>query len=252
MWTFEQCYYGETGVAKKIQFADSSGGQYIDKEGDEVRFPYRSVATATTLYDEQELPREVLLHDAEHTLLGRTLRAYDSAGRLKRETQEAEAPALCPGDSQPFFARRRSLPNRRFCRVAKKGDSHRRVDPETFATVLLEEPPTVVTTYSHDEQGRCVETIVDDPPFRATRSEFKYDHHSNLIEEISFIETRMVAQETWTSEPEMISDDSVRHTRYELEYDEESNWTSRKRWYRTGEGKDFELAETEKRVIEYY
>ena len=192
----------------------------------------QGATTVTTNYDTAGHPVEVLAHNAEKTLLLKTVLRCDPAGRVIEMVNQV-------GDTSAFTGvpEKDGLPA-----------EMRSVFEQVFA------PGSVMgrTSFAYDESGRCVEQISSDPFIEASNKS-TYDEHGNRLTEVRYEERHDI--EIDDSGHIVGADErnrSVFETRFEYEYDERGNWTKCTTYVRGDPAKDFTNSGVEHRTITYY
>jgi YD repeat-containing protein len=186
--------------------------------------------STTTIYDEQDRPSEIQVHDAQGRLIQRAVRAYDKDGHVLEEhrilenvdsmiTPEMKAEALKAG--------------------ASIQDLH-----DAFAKFLGEPSNLYSVAYNYDVQGRLIQT---------RRRVF---NHEDVVETI-YNEHGDKASEITRSKRTGDANDQAgpppySEVRYSYQYDEHGNWTEETVSYRSNPDGVFESSPGRQRTLTYY
>jgi YD repeat-containing protein len=191
--------------------------------------------TITTTYHDYDQPAEVLIHNAAHLLLRRTIYTRDSAGRLAKE--EVYMGAGFPEIETRF---KDAPPEVRESIAA------------TISTVFGPNKAMSTTTYTYDQNGRQAERVMSMGPLGERRTSFRFDDRDNPTEEISEDTSRDVGLDAQGNPQPTRESFHKQHTRYVYKYDAEGNWTEREVWIIFEPNKDFQRSNIERRQITYY
>jgi hypothetical protein len=194
-------------------------------------------ATMTVSYDERDLPAEVLLHDAHHSLLRRVIFVRDSAGRLLSEEIHLSERIPFPD----FQSQLESYPPEDRARAS-----------EAFASLFGPTQMFSKTTCEYDQTDRLLEQSSRMGSLAEDRTTFRYDEHDNPIEET----TEHTSREASLKEDGTLhySEDrlNVQHARFEYRYDAHGNWTERIVSIQPEPDADFQRSNIERRAITYH
>ncbi len=187
--------------------------------------------TATTTYDENDRPVEVLIRDAQGAEVSRTVSVYDEQGQVTEEKQvlndplnliPAEARAKILADSGASAADLRE-------QLKKFMGGHEGANSEA---------------YSYDEQGR-VKEIRRRIFNQDNTDEMTYNEQGDVVVEI----TQSPAGRN-DEEPNLPAQNSEAHFKYQ--YDDHGNWTEKITSNSSSPGAPFETTGTVRRTITYF
>jgi YD repeat-containing protein len=186
--------------------------------------------TAITLYDANDRPTEVQLHDPAGTIVSRTVRIYDDRGNIIEERQTLEDPLrILPATAQNNI-------------LSESGASAQDLR-EQLAQFLGAPAETYSCRYEYDKLGRKTHTIQTMFNHAEDRSETSYNDHGDVAKETSTNKTDEGDGLTERSQSEVI---------YSYVYDSMGNWTVRKSTSRTlPDGSASDSGEV-RRTVEYY
>jgi hypothetical protein len=183
-----------------------------------------------TLYDANDRPTEVQLHDPAGTLVNRTVRIYDDRGNVIDERQTMEDPL-------------RMLPARVQSTILSQSGISAQDLREKLTTFLVAPGVMYSCRYESDKLGRktlMIRTVLN---HSEDRTETTYNDHGDLAKEISTMKTDDDNGLTKRSQSEVT---------YSYVYDSMGNWTFRKSTSRTlPDGSPNDSTEV-RRTIEYY
>jgi hypothetical protein len=237
----ESVRYDSTGRKTKVSFLESPALNVpfaIDIPGTDqpVSVHAAEATTMTTTYGERDLPEEVLLHDANHTVVRRVVFTRDRDGRVLSEEVRF-------GGQFPFPELEKDLSKR----PPEEAAQLAAVISNVFARQTLH-----ATEYAYDRHGRVLEKSMRMGTLGETRTTFRYDDRDNPIEEIQEDQNREVgadADGTLRTRNEKVQ----RHYgRFEYQYDSEGNWTERIVSNRLEPSPTFQRTNVERRQITYY
>jgi len=231
----EEIRHRSDGSKSKVEHLPPPGDERVHAhriEGTDELISAQGASSITTNYDAAGYPLEVLVHNSENTLLLRTALRHDAAGRVIEMVQQV-------GDTAAFAG----VPE-----MAGMPAEMRNAFEQIFTS------GTVMgrTSFSYDDQGRCVGRI-SSGPFDEGTDTTTYDEQGNVLTELRYDERRDIEIDqsghiTGTRE----RGSSVFETRFEYEYDEHGNWTKCTTYSRGGAGKEFTNSGVEHRTISYY
>jgi hypothetical protein len=186
--------------------------------------------SAITIYDANDRPTEVQLHDASGTLVSRTVRTYDDRGNVIEERQTMEDPLrMLPGKTQKAI-------------LSQSGMSAQDLR-EKLATFLGVQGEMYSRRYEYDKQGRKTQMIQTMLNHSEDRTEISYNDHGDVAKEISTSKIDDGNGKAERSQSEVM---------YSYVYDTIKNWTLKKSIFRTlPDGLPSEPSEVH-RTIEYY
>jgi YD repeat-containing protein len=187
--------------------------------------------TATTTYDENDRPVEVLIRDAQGAEVSRTVSVYDEQGQVTEEKQVLNDPLnLIPADARAKI-------------LADSGASAADLR-EQLKKFMGGHEGANSEAYSYDEQGRVKET---------RRRIFNQDE----TVETTYNEQGDVAVEITQSpagrddqEPNLPAQNSEAHFKYQ--YDDHGNWTEKITLNSSSPGAPFEATGTVRRTLTYF
>jgi YD repeat-containing protein len=200
-------------------------------EGTELFCSAAGAATIATAYDEEGRPDEILLYDAENTLLQSVTLKRDTTGRLVKVQMNLGEQLMYP-EMQASLAD--MLPKAL----------------ETTAARVAGLFGAIVTEYAYDHKGRLLERCMrmgnlgeggnslNAVYFLRRRSKYHYDDYDNEIEE--------------TMEHTSSGSFHRQDVRFEYRYDAQWNWTERAVWSRLEPNPDFQRSNVTRREITYY
>jgi hypothetical protein len=186
--------------------------------------------TAITLYDANDRPTEVQLHDPAGTIVSRTVRIYDDRGNIIEERQTLEDPLrILPATAQNNI-------------LSQSGASAQ--DLREQLTHFLGTPAeTYSCRYEYDKLGRKTQMIRTMFNHAEDRTETSYNDHGDVAKETSIDKMDDGNGKTETSQSQVI---------YSYVYDSMGNWTSKTLTSRTlPDGSPSSSSEV-RRTIDYY
>jgi YD repeat-containing protein len=236
----ESCRYDSTGRKTKVSVLHTPALNVEvmqGVEGTDTSFSAPGATTSTTIYDERELPQEVLLHDANHAMVRRVTFTRDREGRVLSEAVEF-------GGQFPFANMQKELGERS---SPEEAASLAALLTHAFGGRMMHS-----TTYAYDRHGRVLERSTRMGTLGETRSTYRYDDRDNPIEEIVENQSREIGANA--DGTVRTSNESVRAhiVRMEYQYDREGNWTERIVSSRMDPNPNFERSNVERRQITYY
>lgn len=183
-----------------------------------------------TLYDANDRPTEVQLHDPAGTLVSRTLRTYDDRGNVIEERQVMEDPLrMLPGKDQSTI-------------LSQSGMSAADLR-EKLAAFLGVQGEMYSIRCEYDKQGRKTQMIRTVLNHSEDRTETSYNDHDDIAKEISTSKT-----DDGNGQPEKSKSEVV----YSYVYDSMENWTLKRSTSRTlPDGLPSNSSEVH-RIVEYY
>jgi hypothetical protein len=185
-----------------------------------------------TTHDEWDLPVKTILQDAESTPLRHVILQRDSDGRVINVEVSLDPRSLVESyvDQMPV----------------EKRDTMALFLKQAFGDVFSR------TAYAYDTQGRLLERTDTMGSLSGTRTRYRYNGHDDPIEETA--ERRSREANVDESGALLYSPDSVNvhHNRLEYRYDAQGNWTEKIVSFRTEPDSEFQLSNTEQRVITYH
>jgi hypothetical protein len=186
--------------------------------------------SAITLYDANDRPTEVQLHDPAGTLISRTVRIYDDRGNVTEERQTLEDPLSM-------------LPARDRSTILSQSGMSAQDLREKLTTLLGETGEMYSCHYEYDKLGRKTQMIRTMLNHSEDRAETSYNDHGDVSKETSAMKTDDGNGLTERSQSEVI---------YSYVYDSMGNWTFRKSTSRTlPDGSPNDSTEV-RRTIEFY
>lgn len=205
---------------------------HYEIEGTHSAYSAPGAITITTVYDEKDLPAEVLFHDANHNVVGHVTFTRDGAGRLLKEEMHFGETSLLQSviDTTPTEKREAVAAMLK----AVVGDR--------FST----------TSYKYDANGRLIERTSTIGNLGGDQTTYRYGDHDDPIEETT--ENRRRGADLDENGIVRYSSDerNVQHTRMEYRYDSHGNWTEKIVSIRSDSAANFERSNMENRVITYY
>lgn len=198
-------------------------------DGSEIGYGAPGAKAITTSYDERDLSREVLIHDAGGVIIRRITLTRDREGRVVTEEAQNVGPFALP-DHPEMSAE----------------------DRDGFIALAMHAFGTIATTYEYDAGARLISRTQRMGLLGEERVAYAYDERDNPIEESHESvnrEMRLDADGGHTS-----SGDTVRlhEIRFSYEYDGRGNWTERIVDGRSARDAAFERSNRELRTLEYY
>lgn len=241
----ETCSYDAAGRKTKVRFlphieADTtceaskacgaSTGYAI--EGTNVGYSAPGATTVTTIYDEKDLPSEVVFHDANHNVVGQLTFERDGAGRPLKEEMHF-------GEMSPFQQ----------VIVDKSPPEQREVLAAMLKAVIGDRFSAV--SYKYDDSGRLIEREFTMGTLGGDLTTYRYGDRDDPIEETT--ENRSREGNFGENESVQYSPDrvTVQHNRIEYRYDAHGNWTERIVSIQSESNTDFQLSNMERRTIAY-
>ena len=186
--------------------------------------------TAITLYDANDRPTEVQLHDPAGTIVSRTVRIYDDRGNIIEERQTLEDPL-------------RILPSTAKNNILSQSGASAQDLREQLTRFLGTPAETYSCRYEYDKLGRKTRMIRTVFNHAEVRTETSYNDHGDVAKETSIDNMDEGNGKTETSQSQVI---------YSYVYDSMGNWTSKKLTSRTlPDGPPSSSSEV-RRNIEYY
>ena len=191
--------------------------------------------SATTIYDEDDRPAEVQVHDAQGKLVSRAVRIYDPQGRVGEEKQILDNPeTMIPSDA--------------FEKILEASGASREELRGQLTKLMggLAGPFSVV--YNYDAQGR-VNQMRRQIFNHEDVIETTYNEHGDKATEITR-GTQIVSEEdksTPSTGPPPYSE-----VHFSYRYDGHDNWTEEDVSYRSSPGGALESSTGRRRTLTYY
>ena len=186
--------------------------------------------TAITLYDANDRPTEVQLHDPAGALVSRTVRTYDDRGNITEERQTLEDPL-------------RMLPVKVQNSILAQSGALAQDLREQLTQFLGTAGETYSYRNEYDQLGRktlMIRTMLNHAEYR---TETSYNDHGDVAKETSTDKT---------DDGDGLTERSQSQVVYSYVYDSTENWTFRKSTSRTlPDGSASDSGEV-RRTIEYY
>jgi YD repeat-containing protein len=166
----------------------------------------RGAAALITVYNQRELPAELLFHDAQGRLLSRVVFHYDPAGHLVEEALTKMEDAL-----PPELAAR--------LRAGQLAALHN----------LMGGTGPIRQLHRYDEQGRRCETLSQMGPLGENRRTMAYNEHGEQIAEIAEHATREYKMDDEGRLSDKPARESVNRSegRFRYQYDARGNWVEK-------------------------
>jgi hypothetical protein len=232
----ESSTYDSTGRRTVVRFLGPGRPNGLVSYAIGLSYGGPGAASATTAQEEQDLPAEVLIRDAQDALVGRVIFVRDEAGRLlSNEFQFGERSPFLEPEQKP----ENTGPDR----------------AELAAAVAKIFGPTLAfmkATYAYDEKGRVVEQWNTMGSLGEDRTFTRYDEHDNPTEQTAKHYSREVGMDEHGELHTTSERSHTQHTRFEYQYDTEGNWTERVVWGRMEPNPNFQRSNLKRRGISYY
>jgi hypothetical protein len=190
----------------------------------------------TIAYDAQDLPAEVLFHDAQNALVGRVIFVRDEVGRLLSDELQLGERGLFPKLEQH----------------PESTEADRAEMGAVLAKVLGPTLAFMKATYVYGEKGRMIEQRSSSGSLGEGRTAIRYDEHDNPIEQTTEHYEREVGVDEHGELHPTSERSLTQHTRFEYQYDAEGNWTERVVWSRLEPNPNFQRSNLKRRGISYY
>jgi hypothetical protein len=186
--------------------------------------------SAITLYDANDRPTEVQLHDSAGTLISRNVRIYDDRGNVIEERQIMEDPLkIIPAKQQSDILSQSGV----------SAQDLREKLTEFFGT----KGEMYSCRYEYDKLGRKTQMIRTMLNHSEDRTETTYNDHGDVAKEISTMKT---------DDGDGLTERSQSQVVYSYVYDSMGNWTLKKSTYGAlPDGSASDSGEV-RRAIEYY
>jgi hypothetical protein len=194
--------------------------------------------TATTIYDENDRPTEVQVRNADGELVTRTLRTYDSQGRVSDEKQVMESmAAMIPAEQLQKMLEKSGVSREQFKQQLQ----------QQLTKFMGGHDAATAMSYTYDSQGRVKET--HNRFFNEDHhTEITYNDHGDKSAEIART-TKIGGDEAEQNAPGL---PSFSETVYSYRYDTHGNWTEQTvSWRSTPDGALQESTVT-RRTLTYY
>jgi hypothetical protein len=187
--------------------------------------------TATTTYDENDRPTEVLVRDAQGAEVSRTVSVYDEQGNITEEKQILTDPLnLIPADARAKI-------------LADSGASGADLR-EQLKKIMGGHEGATSEAYSYDAQDRVKETrrriFNQDETIETT-----YNEQGDVAVEI----TRSLPG---SNEPEQTLPAQNSEAHFTYQYDDHGNWTEKVTSNSSSPGAPFETTDTIRRTLTYF
>ena len=187
--------------------------------------------SATTSYDEQDRPIEVVVRDSESEVFSRTVRIYDAEGRVSEEKSIIEnLEMMIPAESR--------------AQMLKQSGATREELREHLAKALHGRMGRHSVAFSYDPHGRKTQTRRQAMGHDAL-VEITYNEHGDPAVEI----TRSTRFEGDIERPRMISEYS--EARHSYQYDSYGNWTEQETSFRNASDGEFMPSTSVRRTLSY-
>jgi YD repeat-containing protein len=242
----ETCTYDAAGRKTKVRFLPHTevdttceagkacgASTMYGIEGTDASYGAPGATTMTTIYDEKELPSEVVFHDANHNVVGHVIFTRDSAGSLLKEEMHF-------GETSSFFQG-----------IVDKSPPERREAMAAMLKAVIGDRFSAVS-YKYDNSGHMIERTITMGNLDGDRTTYRYGDHDDPIEETT--EHRSRGADLGENGSVQYSPDrvNVQHNRLEYRYDAHGNWTERIVSIQSESDTDFQRSNMECRTITYY
>ena len=185
--------------------------------------------TMTIACNAQDLPAEVLFHDAQNALIRRVVFVRDEVGRLLSDELQF-------GETPPFPELEEQAENR----------------AAIFEVIFGPARAFMKTTNAYDEKGRVIERNMRTGYLGEDRTTIGYDEHDNPIEQTAEHYAREVSAGEHGELHTTSERSHTQRTRFDYQYDAEGNWTERVVWGRLEPNPNFQRSNLKRRGISYY
>jgi hypothetical protein len=195
--------------------------------------------TATTLYDERDQPTEVQVRDARDQLVGRTMRIYDSQGRVTEEKQILDKPELL--FPEEFWAKM-------FEASGTPPEEVRAELTQQLSRLMGGDAGPSSIAYTYDEQGRVKQIrrrIFNEEGIIETTYNEQGDTATEITRRVRVNNEKELAGPA----PAMFSFSEVRHS---YQYDDRGNWTEQITSHRFTPDGPFGSSSILRRTLTYY
>jgi len=192
--------------------------------------------TATTIFDDNDRPKEAQIRDASGAIATRAFRTYDLQGRITEEKQVQEnLVAMFPPDALAKLKNESGLSTEQLQQGLTAQLSQLMGGQNSIYSVA----------YQYDSDGRVV---------HASRRIFNHQEEIEITyNERGDPDSEITRSARPTEEgPTAPDESSCNETRYSYQYDEHGNWTERTVEYRRGSDGAFQSSSTTKRSLTYY
>ena len=191
--------------------------------------------TATTVYDEHDRPAEVQVRDAHGELVSRTVRIYDTQGRVTEEKQILDNPETI-------------IPAEHRAKILEASGASLAELREQLTKVMGGQAEPFSTAFSYDAQGRVKQTrrrIFNEEE----EIETTYNEHGDKATEIT--RSTLIGGD---NEPSAADRGLPRYSevRHSYQYDDHGNWTEEIVSYRSSPSGAFESSSGRRRTLAYY
>lgn len=216
--TQETYSYGADGAKTKVFFVpviprrppgEGMVGIHLRiEEGSELGFGAAGAATVTTVYDVSGSPRESLMHNNRHEVVGRIQYHCDPAGRILEETLEPGDVPVDVADEIPEEAR------------------------AIFQKVFTSHFMRGRATHKYDEAGHEIEWTRTVGLLNTETRHTRYNERGDkVLIQSERIDRHGDFDQQGTEIPESVKVQTYRTTtRFEYTYDDRGNWTEQTQW----------------------
>jgi hypothetical protein len=195
--------------------------------------------TATTVYDEHDRPTEVQVRNARGELVSRTVRIYDTQGRVTEEKQILDKPELL--FPEEFWAKM-------FEASGTPPEEVRAELTQQLSRLMGGDAGPSSIAYTYDEQGRVKQIrrrIFNEEGIIETTYNEQGDTATEITRRVRVNNEKELAGPA----PAMFSFSEVRHS---YQYDDRLNWTEQITSHRFNPNGTFESSSILRRTLTYY